>query len=233
MTNSAAGAGPRRPTVRSSPLMLMGLVLLAEAPMHPYEMQRLMVWRGKDQVVRVQRGSLYPAVERLAKAGLIEPLETERAGRRPERTVYQLTEQGRDTAEMWLASMIRTVRNEYSDFPAALSFIPMLSAAEARDQFQARRISLGKEIAAMRALAVEMADNYQLPRLFIIEDEYKLAMLEAEHSWVGGILDDLTSGELFWDRDTISAWAQGLQLRMGSFAGVPRRPPTEEDLPPP
>ena len=78
--------------------MLMVLVLLAEAPMHPYEMQRLMQWRGKDDVVRVQRGSLYPAVERLMRAGLIEPLETERAGRRPERTVYQLTEEGRDTA---------------------------------------------------------------------------------------------------------------------------------------
>ncbi len=72
------GGTPRRPTVRPSPLMLMVLVLLAEAPMHPYEMQRLMQWRGKDQVVRVQRGSLYPAVERLARAGLIEPSETAR-----------------------------------------------------------------------------------------------------------------------------------------------------------
>ncbi|MET0863470.1 MAG: PadR family transcriptional regulator [Nakamurella sp.] len=229
MTNAGS---ERRPAVRSSPLMLMVLVLLAEAPMHPYEMQRLMVWRGKDQVVRVQRGSLYPAVERLAKAGLIEPLETERAGRRPERTVYQLTEQGRDTAETWLATMIRTVRNEYPDFPAALSFIPMLSAAEARDQLLARRISLGKEIAAMRSLAGEMTESFKLPRLFVIEDEYRLAMLEAEHSWVGRIIDELTSGELYWDRDTITAWAQELQARMGSFAGVPRRAATEQDLPP-
>jgi DNA-binding PadR family transcriptional regulator len=213
--------------------MLMVLVLLAEAPMHPYEMQRLMVWRGKDQVVRVQRGSLYPAVERLARAGLIEPLETGREGRRPERTVYQLTGQGRDTAETWLAGMIRTVRNEYPDFPAALSFLPMLSAADARDQLQARRISLGKEIAAMRALAIEMTDNFQLPRLFVIEDEYRLAMLEAEHSWVDRILEDLASGELFWDRETITAWAQGLESRMGSFAGIPRRTTTDEDLPPP
>jgi len=232
MTNLANGGASRRPAVRSSPLMLMVLVLLAEAPMHPYEMQRLMVWRGKDQVVRVQRGSLYPAVERLAKAGLIEPLEIERAGRRPERTVYQLTEQGRDTAETWLASMLRTVRNEYPEFPAALSFIPMLSAPEARDQLQARRIILGKEIAAMRALAGEMYENFQLPRLFIIEDEYKLAMLEAEHSWVSRVIDELASGELFWDRDTITAWAEGLQQRMGSFAGIPRRATTDEDLPP-
>jgi DNA-binding PadR family transcriptional regulator len=212
--------------------MLMVLVLLAEAPMHPYEMQRLMVWRGKDQVVRVQRGSLYPAVERLARAGLIEPLETERAGRRPERTVYQLTDEGRDTAETWLTTMIRTVRNEYPEFPAALSFIPMLSTEEARDQLLARRIALGQQVAAMRALAVEVRENYQLPRLFAIEDEYRLAMLEAEHAWVSGVLDDMTSGELYWDRDTIVAWARSLQHRLGSFPGIPRAAFTEADLPP-
>ncbi len=142
--------------MRPSPLMLMVLVLLAEAPMHPYEMQRLMQWRGKDQVVRVQRGSLYPAVERLANAGLIEPLETARDGRRPERTVYQLTEEGRETAETWLVTMIRTVRNEYPDFPAALSFLPMLSAGDARAQLTARLLSLGREIAAMQSVAADL-----------------------------------------------------------------------------
>ena len=84
----------------------------------------------------------------------------------------------------------------------------------------------------MRALAGEMYENFQLPRLFIIEDEYKLAMLEAEHSWVSRVIDELASGELFWDRDTIAAWAEGLQQRMGSFAGIPRRATTDEDLPP-
>ena len=123
--------------------------------MHPYEMQRLMQWRGKDQVVRVQRGSLYPAVERLMKAGLIEPLETEREGRRPERTVYQFTEEGRDTAETWLSTMLRTVRNEFPEFPAALSFLPMLSADDAARQLHgaaartaARRSRRCKSIAA-------------------------------------------------------------------------------------
>jgi DNA-binding PadR family transcriptional regulator len=212
--------------------MLMVLVLLAEAPMHPYEMQRLMQWRGKDQVVRVQRGSLYPAVERLAKAGLIEPLETERAGRRPERTVYQITDVGRDTAETWLTTMVRTVRNEFPEFPAALSFIPLLSTEDARAQLTARLLELGKQIAALRSVAADLKERYQLPRLFSVEDEYRLAMLAAEHTWVGSILDDLASGELFWDRDTIVEWAQGLQTRMGSFPGIPRITATDEDLPP-
>ena len=212
--------------------MLMVLVLLAEAPMHPYEMQRLMQWRGKDQVVRVQRGSLYPAVERLMRAGLIEPLETEREGRRPERTVYQLTEEGRDTADSWLTEMVRTVRNEYPEFPAALSFIPLMSVDDARDNLLARSIGLGKEIAAMRALTADLQDKYQLPRLFAIEDEYKLAMLEAERAWVDGILNDLASGELFWDRATLRDWAEGLRSRMSGFPGITRMAATDDDLPP-
>ncbi len=226
MTN---GFGHRRAAVKSSPLMLMVLVLLAEAPMHPYEMQRLMQWRGKDQVVRVQRGSLYPAVERLARAGLIEPLETAREGRRPERTVYQLTEAGRDTAEAWLATMVRTVRNEFPEFPAALSFIALLSAEDARAQLTARLLELGKQIAAMRSLAKDLRDKYQLPRLFAVEDEYRLAMLEAEHAWVSALLDDLASGEMYWDRNLIREWADGLQDRMGSFPGIPRMTSTDED----
>jgi DNA-binding PadR family transcriptional regulator len=224
------GGGAKR-TVRTSPLMLMVLVLLAEAPMHPYEMQRLMQWRGKDNVVRVQRGSLYPAVERLAKAGLIEPFETERAGRRPERTVYQLTAEGRDTAEVWLSTMIRDVRNEFPEFPAALSFMPMLSTEDARAQLTARLLHLGSEIAALKSIAQDLNDRYQLPRLFAIEDEYRLAMFEAEHAWVSAILDDLSNGELYWDRDTIRAWAEGVQSQMGSFPGIPRVA-VNEDLPP-
>ncbi|MGS0686034.1 PadR family transcriptional regulator [Nakamurella sp. GG22] len=221
-----------RPSVRPSPLMLMVLVLLAEAPMHPYEMQRLMQWRGKDQVVRVQRGSLYPAVERLVNAGLIEPLETARDGRRPERTVYQLTEEGRETAETWLVTMIRTVRNEYPDFPAALSFLPMLSAGDARAQLTARLLSLGSEIAAMQSVAADLREKYDLPRLFTVEDDYRLAMLQAEHAWVSTIVEELATGDLYWDAQTIRDWAEGLQRGMGSFPGIPRVPGGDAGPPP-
>ncbi len=224
MTKPGNGT-PRRGSVRPSPLMLMVLVLLAEAPMHPYEMQRLMQWRGKDQVVRVQRGSLYPAVERLVKAGLIEPSETEREGRRPERTVYRLTEEGRETAETWLISMLRTVRNEYPDFPAALSFLPMLSVDEARSQLTARLLLLGREVAALRSGTADLSEKYGMPRLFTIEDEYRLAMLEAEQRWVGHLVDDLARGEMYWDSETIQEWAEGLAGSMKGFPGIPRTLP--------
>lgn len=216
---------PRRTSIRPSPLTLMVLVLLAEAPMHPYEMQRVMQARGKDTVVRVQRGSLYPAVERLVAAGLIEPVETEREGRRPERTVYRITEDGRDTAELWLTGMLREVRNEYPEFPAALSFLPLLSAVDARVELTSRLVALGKSIAAIRSVTEGLNDRFRLPRLFLIETEYQLAMLEAEYRWVSGVVDDIAEGRLSWDDEQIKAWADEVQQLIGLIPGMARPMP--------
>src|SRR5258708_25639756 len=63
-------------------------------PMHPYEMQRLIREWHKDEFLDLKRGSLYHAIEQLRRAGWIDPIETSREGRRPERTVYRLTEVG-------------------------------------------------------------------------------------------------------------------------------------------
>src|SRR5690606_18421032 len=65
-----------------SPLALAILVLLAEEPMHPYRMQRLIKERGKDLVINVQRrASLYQTIRQLLRAGLIRVRETSRIGR--------------------------------------------------------------------------------------------------------------------------------------------------------
>ena len=205
--------------------MLMVLVLLAEAPMHPYEMQRVMQARGKDNVVRVQRGSLYPAVERLAAAGLVEPIETERAGRRPERTVYRITEDGLETAELWLSTMLREVRNEFTDFPAALSFMPLLSAPDARAELTARLVSLNKGIAAIKSVTEDLNERFRLPRLFLIDTEYQLVMLQAEFEWVSSVVDDIAAGRLSWDADQIRQWADDIQRRTGIVPGMPRPMP--------
>ena len=86
------------------------LCLLREGPRHPYEMQRLIRERHKDDFLQLKPGSLYHAIERLAKAGLIEEMETSREGRRPERTVYRLTECGDVEALAWLRGLLSKPR---------------------------------------------------------------------------------------------------------------------------
>ncbi|MFS8513910.1 MAG: helix-turn-helix transcriptional regulator, partial [Planifilum fulgidum] len=92
-----------------SPLALAILVLLAEEPMHPYRMQRLIKERGKDLVINVQRrASLYQTIQRLLRNGLIAVKETSREENRPERTVDELTEKGLQTSREWLRDMLAT-----------------------------------------------------------------------------------------------------------------------------
>ena len=87
-------------------------------------------------------------------------------------------------------------------------------------------------MAALRSQAVDLRERFQLPRLFSIEDEYRLAMLEAELRWVTGVVDDLRSGAFRWDRETVIAWAEGLTEKLGDFPGIPRESPAQQDLPP-
>src|SRR5437764_7312634 len=99
---------------RSSTMALAVLAFLYEAPMHPYRMQQLIKERGKDQVVNVrQRASLYQTIERLQRDGLIAVQGTSRAERRPERTEYALTDEGRATVCAWLRTMLAVPAREF------------------------------------------------------------------------------------------------------------------------
>ena len=91
---------PRR---RTNPLALAVLACLSERPMHPYEMAATMRTRGQDASIRLNYGSLYGVVETLLKRGLVEEQEVVREGRRPERTVYRITDDGRTELEDWMA----------------------------------------------------------------------------------------------------------------------------------
>ena len=59
--------------------------------MHPYEISQTLKSRAKDDSIRLNFGSLYSVVAGLLKRGLIADRETTREGRRPERTVYELS----------------------------------------------------------------------------------------------------------------------------------------------
>src|SRR3712207_2175268 len=79
----------------SNPLALAVMALLYERPMHPYEMVSTLRERAKHEAIKLRYSSLYSVVEALEREALISPRETIREGRRPERTIYGLTEAGR------------------------------------------------------------------------------------------------------------------------------------------
>ncbi|WP_436526865.1 PadR family transcriptional regulator [Actinoplanes sp. HUAS TT8] len=185
--------------MKRSPLAMLLLALLVETPMHPYRMQQVIKERGQDQLVNVaQRNSVYQALDRLVREGLARAGETTRESGRPERTVYEVTEEGSATLRRWLVEMLPTPAREFPEFPVALAFLALLAPAETRELLQRRAETVAEKVAAIDAQAPP-----GLPRLFLIEDEYRAAMLGAELSWLRGVVADLDNGTLTWDRAMI------------------------------
>ncbi len=182
---------------------LVVLCLLRERPMHPYEMQRLLLERHKDDVLVLKRGSLYHAIGRLQRAGLIATVETTRAGRRPERTVYRLTPDGRAAHVRWLQEMIARPQREHSDFMASVSLLVYLAPDDARARLVERSHALAGEIAALHAKLERL--GAKLPRIHLVELEFLLAMRRAEAAWIDSVVPDLAAGTFTWDLEAILA----------------------------
>jgi DNA-binding PadR family transcriptional regulator len=192
--------------IRPSPLSLSVLALLFIGPLHPYGIQRLIKLWGKDNVVNVgNRANLYKTIRRLLDAGLISIRVTERDQLYPERTVYQLTDAGRQVAHEWLRGMLGTVRNEFPEFPAALSFASLLEPAALRDTLRRRADQVRGRVAELEENLDSLKET--LPRVTLIEDEYQRAVLQAEADWLQGIIEDLDSGALSWSQESLAAAA--------------------------
>lgn len=198
-----------RSSDRRSPLALVLLALLAEEPMHPYRMQQMIKDRGKDKIANVAaRNSVYQTIDRLLRTSLIAVRETSRDERRPERTVYELTDAGRDALRSWTRAMLAAPAREFPEFPAALASLMLLAPADVLEQLSVRAAALAAEIAAQEA---EVASVPDLPRLFALDDEYLIAVRRAELRWLDGVLAALRSGELTWSEEWIREVAETLE----------------------
>lgn len=185
---------------------LLGLAVLSyltRGPMHPYELSRTLRTNGDARSIRFNHGSLYMVVQQLAKAGFIAERETTREGQRPERTVYGLTEEGRRELRDWLPELIEVPRHEYPGFVAALSLIAALPPDEAV------RL-LGKRVAALvdlRRQTRELMDGAVasgVAALFLVEEEYRLALLDAEIAFVEALVERIENPNTGWR----APWAQ-------------------------
>jgi DNA-binding PadR family transcriptional regulator len=192
---------PAKRQRRHSLLALAVLALLFERPMHPYEMAALMKQRGKHESIKLRYGSLYTVIDLMLARDLIRARETSREGRRPERTVYALTESGYDALRDWMRDLLRDPLKEYPQFEAGLCLLPVLAPDEAVALLRDRALRLtgtaaqlqthlaeilGQDLSAVagtQALPAALAGQ-KFPPLFVVEAEYRLALIKAELAFV-------------------------------------------------
>ncbi len=180
-----------------TPLAVAALGLLAERPMHPYEMYQLLVHRREDRLVKVKPGTLYHTVGRLAEADLVKTVGTEREGNRPERTTYAILPAGREALELRLKELLARPAVEYPSFPQAVAEAHNLPAGVVLELL-ARRIAAVEEHLAALAADAHTARDRGVDRRFWIEVPYQQAMAAAELAWIRQLKSDITTGALPW-----------------------------------
>ena len=189
----------------SNPLALAVLSYLTMKSMHPYELSRTLRDNGDARSIKFNHGSLYMVVQQLAKAGFIAEQETSREGQRPERTVYAITDAGRREVRDWLSELIGQPDHEYPHFVAALSLVAALPPSEVVPLLQHRLEALAGQRAEIQAMIDDSLDQ-GVPELFLVEEEYRLALLDAESSFVTKFIGQITDPETGWG----PAWAAAM-----------------------
>jgi DNA-binding PadR family transcriptional regulator len=198
-----------------TPLALAVMTLLMEGPMHPYEMKSKMKERGHDQVIRLKGGSIYDTVERLEEGGFITSQAPSREGRRPERTVYAITESGREEITAWMREMLAQPVNDYPQFAAALAFLAVLDKDEVVRLLRARTAVLESQIARNERVLEDLQKIQRIPRLFLVEAEYGVVVSRAEVEWVRSLIQDIENGTLWITHEEMHA----LEERLGNREG--------------
>jgi DNA-binding PadR family transcriptional regulator len=171
------------------------LTCLYEKPMHPYEISQTLRARAKHESIRINFGSLYGLVASLERRRLIRAIETVRAGKRPERTVYDITDAGRREMNEWLSELLSAPAKEYLQYEAALSLLAAIPPDEAVPLLRMRCDALEIQLDQSEAIHEAMAKR-GLPRLFSLESEYVAALVKAELEFTRLLIADIESGEL-------------------------------------
>jgi DNA-binding PadR family transcriptional regulator len=174
-------------------LALAVLALLAERPMHPYEMGVILRQRHKEESIKLRYGSLYTVIDFLLREGLIVARETAREGRRPERTIYDLTPAGAEQLRAWMADLLAQPVKEYPQFEAALCLLPVLPPDQALVLLRQRLHAL-EQNTALLAGQIEAISVRDLPPLFLVETEYRLTLLKAERAFVADLVSRIEGG---------------------------------------
>ena len=189
----------------SNLLALAVLSLLSERAMHPYEMAAVMRQRELSAVIKLNQSSLYQVIEALQREGLIVPMETQREGRYPERTIYRTTEAGSAELSDWLRALLRQPATEYTQFAAGLAFLGHLSPIEVATLLEEHAGYLQEQITNVRS-TIERGRQLGVDRLFLVEDTYAFVLLEARLSFIQQLIQEISDGTLTEVRDEKRIW---------------------------
>ncbi|HET9138106.1 PadR family transcriptional regulator [Actinophytocola sp.] len=155
--------------------------LARHGPMHGHQIRRNAQLERTELWTDIKPGSLYGALHRMADEGLITPVKTEQEGRLPARTVYEITQAGREELGIHRDKALRTTKLPHDPVDLALNFIEDLSEDQVRAVLTDRRTAYAAQVIEWQHLQ-ERVDQYLTDR-DRMGFRHQILRLQAEIAW--------------------------------------------------
>ena len=165
-----------------SRLMILGL-LAERGPMHGHQIRRTAELTNAAAWGGITGGALYAELRKLDGEGLVEPVREEQVGRRPARTVYQITQDGRLELVVQRDAALEVVFGSADPVSVVLLFAAGMDAAELAERLAARRRRVAGQLETMTAERERLTVQGVLPPLAVAAFRRGELRLEAELRW--------------------------------------------------
>lgn len=176
-------------SVKLRDIVVLGL--LRESPRYGYEI-KMIIDNVMSHVIDISSGSLYYGLKKLQERGLVEEASVEKIGKRPERSIYNITNEGEAYLDTELPRVIFPRSQPYFPLDLALYFFPFIPKEE-----QARRLKMRLEyIKQVQKFFVKFQEDLEeiIPpnQMFILK--HRLQFISMERKFIQEVYDRLIGG---------------------------------------
>ncbi len=176
-------------------LLILG-VLQFKSPAHGYEIRRELESWHAEQWAHIAYGSIYFALNKMAEEGLVEAVSTDQVGKRPARTRYTLTDDGRGEFQRLLRDYWWDRKPFIDPFQVALTFMNRMPREELLVALRYRRDRLRAFITAIQSEGAHQMMSPEIPRHIIENLRLNMAHEEVELHWIEEAIGKVERGEL-------------------------------------
>lgn len=173
-------------------LVILGLLL--DRPLYGYEIKQIIEEHMSDWT-SIAFGSIYFALDKLAAEKFVEKVEVEQAGKRPSRSVYEITAAGRAEFLRLLRESWQQVERQYFSIDVCLFFLENLPGDEVKRYLRTRQAGLRATLEHLQSHREEQLAVPEVPHIAMAIFDHTLVHTQAELSWVTDLLAKMESGE--------------------------------------
>lgn len=198
-----------------SRLMILGL-LAERGPMHGHQIRRTAELTNAEVWGGITAGALYAELRKLAGEELVEAVREEQIGRRPARTVYRITAEGRLELVVQRDAALTVIFGSADPASVVLLFAAGSDQADLRDRLAGRRRRIALQLETMAAERERLTAQGVLPARAVAAFRRGELRLEAELKWHDEFEPQLAMGQ--------DATLRTIGAESGRVASFPRSP---------